>query len=627
MLRKIILGFLALLACQSVLARPAGVPVERVLYWSAQLTEKPEGLGPACTQREPWSANATAQRLADVRRKAEGLLTQDFPAWDQDLYLEFSRKGTRPNGEKMMNARKAWLYPLVLAECVEGKGRFLPAIEKTISELIQQPTWTWPAHDKTLRNLRDRRYTVDLLAADTAHDLAQALYMLGDWLSDPLRQRTLKALTERVFQPLRETLLTGNRDHYWLSVNNNWNAVCLKGVVAAALTLLPERKDRALFAAAGEHYIKYYISGFTDDGYTSEGPGYWNYGFSHFALLREILLQASQKDLDLFSDPKVRQMALYGYRIEMLPNNIAAFGDNSIKTRIDELTRAYANEVLELGQAHLLSTVPIRASQAANDAPLANAATLLFVRAKPVSGAGGLEAIDVGSSSYFDSVGVLVSRPGPGDSLAVSIKAGGNGSHSHNDIGSYTIALGAEQPTGDVGRTQYSAKTFSKDRYTIPGINSWGHPVPVVGGNLQKDATKINPRVISKKFSKDINEISIDMADAYGLPWVRALTRRLVHQRAPKSLIDVTDQFTFTQPEAFEVALTTLGSWQKKSDNTLEFWQKNERLSAEIEASAPWELKEEKSNEEGLSFTRIGIYLTEPQMKGYIKVRFFQKKP
>lgn len=615
------------LANVAAVAGLAEIPVERVYNIAAQLPERPQGLGPVCANRESWGTANIADRTTEVRRTAEKLLKQDFPAWDQDLYLEYSRRGTRPNGEKMMNARKAWLYPLTIAECVEGKGRFIPAIERTLTELVEQPTWTWPAHDRTLRNLRDHKYEVDLLAADTAHDLAQAIYMLGDWIRPDLRRHTLSTMNERIFEPLRKSFTGSTKDNFWLHADHNWNAVCLKGTVAAALTVLHDKKDRALFAAAGEHYIQRYVSGFSPEGYTSEGPGYWNYGFSHFSALREVLMQATVGKLDLFADFKVRSMAMYGYRIEMLPNNIAAFGDAPTKTRMDEFTRAYANDALNLGQIQHLSSVSLGGGQSGNDAPLAKAALMLFGDVKPANANGDEILTGIGLHSYFDSVGVLVSRPAPGDKLAVSIKAGGNGNHSHNDVGSYTIGVGAEQPTGDVGNTQYSAKTFSKDRYSIAGISSWGHPVPVVAGAFQVEADKIKPRVISTRFSDTADEIIINMADAYSVPVIRSLTRTLVHDRTKSGSVTITDRFDFNRPSSFEVALTTLGNWKQNPDGSLDLWQKNEHLTARIESSSQWTLKPETSNEEGLSFTRIGIALNSPEKNGYVTVRFEPPRP
>ena len=120
------------------MAGAAEVPEQRVRALASQLSEHEQGLGPVCANRHAWTASRVVERTTEIRRAAEKLLAQNFPAWDLDQYLEYSSKGTRPNGERMMNARKAWLYPLTVAECVEGKRRFIPAIERTIPVLIEK---------------------------------------------------------------------------------------------------------------------------------------------------------------------------------------------------------------------------------------------------------------------------------------------------------------------------------------------------------------------------------------------------------------------------------------------------------------------------------------------------------
>jgi hypothetical protein len=57
----------------------------------------------------------------------------------------------------------------------------------------------------------------------------------------------------------------------------------------------------------------------------------------------------------------------------------------------------------------------------------------------------------VGLRTYYADYGVLVSRPAPGGNMGVTIKAGGNRSHSHNDIGSFSIGLRDTQILGDPG--------------------------------------------------------------------------------------------------------------------------------------------------------------------------------
>ena len=105
---------------------------------------------------------------------------------------------------------------------------------------------------------------------------------------------------------------------FWLRATHNWNAVCLAGVTGAALALEESPEDRAWFVAAAQHYIRFFLSGFTPDGYCSEGVGYWNYGFGHFLMLGEAIRQATGGRIDLLADPAALQPARYGLRSEVL---------------------------------------------------------------------------------------------------------------------------------------------------------------------------------------------------------------------------------------------------------------------------------------------------------------------
>jgi hypothetical protein len=589
----------------------------------ALLAPQPTGLAPPCSDRAAWGSDTVRTRTAAVVGDAPRLADQPMPAWDDDAYLDYSRSGQRPRGERMMNARKAQLYPLVLAECVQWQGRYVAAIERALLALSQQPTWTWPAHDAKLLNFRDRQYDVDLMAADTAHEIAQALHLMGDRIGATTRSTALAALRERIFEPVRRSLATG-RGNRWLEATHNWNAVCLGGVVPAALAVVVAREDRALFVAAARRHIPRYIEGFDADGYTPEGPGYWNYGFSHFVVLREALRAASAGRVDLFADgqaDKVRAMAAYGARIEMAPDNIAAFGDARLGTRLDAATVAYAEEVFNFGRSERLRSVALPPTRSpGNMSALSVAALLLFAQPAALVSADAPRLDPL--RSWFAQSGVLVSRAGVGKGLVVTIKAGGNGNHSHDDIGSYAIGLGTAQPVGDAGATQYTSKTFSRERYTLRAINSWGHPVPRVGGQLQRRATSVRAPVLATTFTTALDAVTIDLAPAYDLAPGDVLTRELRHERADAGRVTVEDRFRFARAQPFETALITTGRWKEIATDVLEFESGGRTVRARIVASAPFVLQAERVDEEGLAFTRVAVALRESQAAGFVRVEF-----
>ncbi len=98
------------------------------------------------------------------------------------------------------------------------------------------------------------------------------------------------------------------------------------------------------------------------------------------------------------------------------------------------------------------------------------------------------------------------------------------GEHSHHDIGNYIISIYSMQLSGDPGGPMYyDANTFNSWHYNSPLVNFYGHPVPLVNGNLQKWAVnllrrKVKPKVSSSPLTDSIDEIIFDMTSGAWQP-------------------------------------------------------------------------------------------------------------
>lgn len=127
---------------------------------------------------------------------------------------------------------------------------------------------------------------------------------IDDRLPAETKALAMCAFREKVFRPIYRCL-EETKPFYWFTVTNNWNSVCLAGVTGAALALLQDKEERAYFVAAAEKYYVYGMKGYSDDGYCSEGVGYYNYGFCSFILLREEICRATKGKIDFFRTPKL----------------------------------------------------------------------------------------------------------------------------------------------------------------------------------------------------------------------------------------------------------------------------------------------------------------------------------
>ena len=149
---------------------------------NAKLTEeyfrKTSGAGiydkyPNIADRAHWD------HLSKELKKA--LISSDEEAhnepWTQLLisdFREFFKSGNRVRFEDKYFPRRRKLNRLIMAECVENKGRFLEDILDGLYLILEETTWCLPPHNSYIRDSRQyavpdtSRPVVDLFAAETA---------------------------------------------------------------------------------------------------------------------------------------------------------------------------------------------------------------------------------------------------------------------------------------------------------------------------------------------------------------------------------------------------------------------------------------------------------------------------
>jgi hypothetical protein len=582
------------------------------------LPVKPAGFGVPCANRAAWKP--AAQYFQSSIERAETFIAALLPPWEDAAYLRYSRDGDRNEGQAMLGHHTGQLTPLILAECSEWKGRFLPRIAEQLDAISAEPSWTLAAHDPQLLNFHRTRYYVDLNAATLGHSVAEALYLLGDKIPVATRKRAMAALELHVFGPMRRAY-AGQEQTYieWLTVKHNWNAVCHNGVTDAALTILPSRADRALFAAAAEKWAPNYLDSFSDSGYDNEGIGYWVYGFSNYDELREHLWYSTGGKIDLYNNPHARKAALFGFQFAMLPGVYADFGDAHFGYKPDQAFLAVIDRTFGLG----VFPDDLATMRGDHSGTLPAAVYAAFPNKSQRHDPGASAAELKGPRAWYPENGILVDRSAPNGDLAITIKAGGNGNHSHNDVGSYSIGLNTTQIVGDPGGpTDYIADTFSPKRYTYRLLNSFGHPVPEVDGKLQLEATTVHPTVVSTKFTDQQDTIVMDITPAYDDPNLKKLLRTMQYSRASGS-VDITDEFDIAGPADIVESFPTHGVMKKIDAKTIQIDYEDAHIQIAIDAPGGFTLTQEKVDDMGNPFTRIGARLHLPA-SGKVVMHFHQ---
>jgi len=548
---------------------------------AALLQEKPTCFGRPITDRAAWGTLAATREGKAVIAAAEALLKTPMPEMTDEIYLIYSRTGSRSEGDRVDGQRRGRVGTLTQAELLENTGRFIPELEKTIRSLCDEKTWVGVAHDGNLANFNKKQITIDLYSSALAWNLATADNLLGDKLSPETRGLIRQEIQWRIFEPFHR-MVEGKQSRYWLTAEHNWNSVCLAGVTGAALALLDSREERAFYLLAAEKYSMYSLKGFTTDGYCGEGTGYWNYGFGHYIFLAEEIRLATGGRIDLLSRKEALAPASFGARFEVTDGIYPAFADCSPGDRPSGRIMSFLNERLGFG-------LPPARSERVRLGGDGLATGLMYLFPIPATQPTPTPAKPVevgGPRSWFEQAGILICRPLKGSSckLATAIIGNDNGvNHNHNDVGSYLIVRSGQVLIVDPGGETYTARTFGPHRYDSNVLNSFGHSVPLVAGKMQDAGAKAKAVTLKTDFTDAQDTLAFDIRSAYSVPDLQKLTRTYVFSREGAGRMIVTDEVAFSKPQSFETALITLGQWKQTGPNTLRIEDGSAAINVQID--------------------------------------------
>jgi len=134
---------------------------------------------PKASDRQAWERIPDAIQQIIIQ-KAEEVAVLEVPVLRASVYLQYKRNGNRSNYQNIWYERRERLHVLVVAECIENKGRFLDSITDLIWAICEETSWTWPAHispQKARTDLPDADdQVVALFSAQTSNSLVLTNY-------------------------------------------------------------------------------------------------------------------------------------------------------------------------------------------------------------------------------------------------------------------------------------------------------------------------------------------------------------------------------------------------------------------------------------------------------------------
>lgn len=515
---------------------------------------------------EAWIKSRKNPRLSQAWKQINGSaeryinLPIEIPLYSEFVTFHFT--GERKVYEEKAFERMRRLHSfalMMLSEPEETKWQI--QLEDTIWAICNEYTWVVPAHVGLYNNQypngiweesKPPRETVDLFAALTAFSLSEIVGMLGTRLSPWIVHRVKQEVDRRIFQVYFYDPVPQN----WELKTNNWPAVCASGIGIAALYLVEdsERLTGMLWRVIAA--LQNHLKGFDSEGATSEGVGYWQFGFGYFTYFAEMLREWTDGEINLLDDDFIRRVAEFPGACFLSGGKVLNFSDAPgempfVIGLFEQLKRHFDSVVVPNQQVDIEPYLHYWAH---------TTRTLLWVEAEKESS----PVLANGHHDYmFNGHQWVISKTVENERVMVFAAKGGHNAepHNHNDLGHFIVHVNGDSVLADLGAGEYTRQYFQPDtRYETITCGSQGHSVPVVDGCRQGTGKEYGASVLQYEASEDRVHYRLDLTKAYPSESLHYLERNFTWIRQDQRCFElkVEDEARFDSvPEHFEEAFVT----------------------------------------------------------------------
>lgn len=511
---------------------------------------------PDYRDRNAWDA-LTVGIKDELIKKGEAYLSYDWKVVKASDYLEYERSGSRKIMEDPFDGNNKALSNLVLAELVEGKGRFMDQIANGVWHSCEMTSWALSAHIGGVQKERTslpshKEHIIDLTAGDLGSFLAWTYYFLKDELD-----KVQPLITERLRSNLQARILDPymNRSNFWWqafnatpkTMVNNWNPWCNFNVLTCFLLLEndPDKLAKAVYRTMVS--VDQFINYNHEDGACEEGPSYWGHAAGKMYDYLQLLSYATGGKVSIFNQPMVRNMGEYIAKSYIGNGWVVNFADASAKGGgepglVFRYGKAVGSTAMQQFAAYLYNREP--------NSGYINEGRDIFRTLENVMSHQSLVAttpsLDVSPTVWYPETQFCYMRSR--DGFFVAANGGHNDeSHNHNDVGSFMLYYNGNPLFIDAGVGTYTRQTFSSERYSIWTMQSSYHNLPVINGAAQSYGRKFCASDVV--FNEKKRCFTLNIASAYDQQagvqqWLRS------YSLGQKDGLTITDKFSLKEGKA-----------------------------------------------------------------------------
>lgn len=544
---------------------------------------------------EEWRAKISQEDMDKYISLGDSALKKEFKSLPATAMLEYVRIKDRGNYEDQSFSKRRQLEDLVLAESMEGKGRFADKIADGVWSICEETFWGVPAHlanQKAGHGLADvEDPIVDLFAAETAAVLAWTDYFAGDDLdkvSKMLRPRIKYEVNRRILDPIIIA------KYNWLKRPdpNNWVPWIMSNCITASLILEEDAQQRndLIYFAMGN--VDKYINSLGDDGAIDEGPNYWSHAGGRVLDVLDILYSATEGKINIYKQPKIANIASYIYKTHIGGKYFINVSDAEPTLTPDGLALyRFGKSIGDTKMMGFGSWAYHHFKQDENRTKVSLNSRKLFNLFAKDDCAAYPDKLPVIGDVWFPSVQLMSARA---KGLFIASHGGHNAeSHNHNDVGDFIVYAENHPVIIDLGRGTYTSKTFSSSRYDIWFNTSAFHNLPLINGAQQMAGIEAKATDVTYQNTNQISGLSMDIASAYPDSTVKSWKRSV--QLNKNGVVQITDNYVLPKASNnIKQMFMTICPTKTDKAGIITFELPNQKSVVLKYDAAQWDIKKEK---------------------------------
>ncbi|MFB0907739.1 MAG: heparinase II/III family protein, partial [Spirosomataceae bacterium] len=214
------------------------------------------------------------------------------------------------------------------------------------------------------------------------------------------------------------------------------------------------------------------------------------------------------------------------------------------------------------------------------------------------------------------------------DEIVFAAHGGHNAeSHNHNDVGDFIIYKDGKPLLVDAGRGNYTARTFSSERYTLWFTQSEYHNLPIINGVGQRNGREFEAKNVDYKKSDQNINFTLDIAKSYPEEAMVNSWKRNLNFDKNKAIITVSDSYSLGTATSLEHVFMSVANvdisekgkiklTEGDANLTINYDAKTWNISTGFPSTEGMEYKSFKTKWDGKQVQRIVLKHTTPKKDG-----------